>query len=168
MEYVSVLAGERFSDHPNCTDPALAVLARGVNDTIGAVTRRELAELAPDLIRTHRPERQRRTPAVIVACCARAGLAVAPSDKGLQRMLGRAERRLARIERRGSGWTPPPPGSGRIPVSRAFARTTTTLFTHLDGATRDRALLELLRDAITCCRTLDRAPYARAAQHSGI
>jgi hypothetical protein len=166
MEYVSVLAGERFSDHPRCTDPALAVLARGVNDTIGAATRRELAELAPDLIRTHLPERQHRTPAVIVACCARAGLAVAPSDTGLRRMLARAERRLARLGPRGSGWTPRSPGSGRLPVSRAFARTTTALFTHLDGAVRDRALLELLADAIARCRALDPAPDARAVAHA--
>jgi hypothetical protein len=164
MEYVSVLAGERFSDHPGCTDPALAVLARGVNDTIGALTRRELAELAPELIRTHRPNR--RTPAVLVACCARAGLTVTPSDKGLRRMRARAERRLARLDRRGARWVPPTPGSGRILVSRAFARTTTVLFSHVDGAARDRALLDLLKDGITCCRVLAREPEMPVAERS--
>lgn len=32
MEYVSILAGEKFSDSPKCTDPALAAAARSVND----------------------------------------------------------------------------------------------------------------------------------------
>lgn len=32
MEYVSILAGEGFSDHPSCTDPVLASAARSVND----------------------------------------------------------------------------------------------------------------------------------------
>lgn len=32
MEFASYLAGERWSDHPRCTHPALASLARSVND----------------------------------------------------------------------------------------------------------------------------------------
>lgn len=32
MEYVSILAGEQFSDHPSCTDAVLAAVARSVND----------------------------------------------------------------------------------------------------------------------------------------
>jgi hypothetical protein len=32
MEYVSILAGENFSDNPSCTDPVLAAAARSVND----------------------------------------------------------------------------------------------------------------------------------------
>jgi hypothetical protein len=164
MEYVSVLAGERFSDHPGCTDVALAVLARGVNDTIGALTRRELAHLAPELIRTHGSDR--RTPALLVACCARAGLAVVPHEKGLLRMLDRAERRLARSRRPRMRWVPGAPGSGRIQVSRAFARTTTVLFTHLDGAARDRALLDLLESGITSCRALAHEPEKPVAEHS--
>ena len=32
MEYVAVLAGEPFGDHPNCVHPALAVLSRWVNE----------------------------------------------------------------------------------------------------------------------------------------
>ena len=34
MEFASYLAGERWSDHPACTDPVLAALARGVNDNL--------------------------------------------------------------------------------------------------------------------------------------
>jgi hypothetical protein len=32
MELASLLAGERWSDHPACTHPLLAALARHVND----------------------------------------------------------------------------------------------------------------------------------------
>lgn len=49
MEYTSILAGERFSDHPRCTDPALAAVARAVNDYSSAEGRQRLAELASDL-----------------------------------------------------------------------------------------------------------------------
>jgi hypothetical protein len=49
MEYTSIIAGERFSDHPRCTDPALAAVARAVNDYSSAAGRQRLAELASDL-----------------------------------------------------------------------------------------------------------------------
>jgi len=42
MEFASFLAGERWSDHPNCTDPTLATLARAVNDTVRDSRRGEL------------------------------------------------------------------------------------------------------------------------------
>ena len=34
MEMASFLAGERWSDHPSCTHPLLASLARLVNDSL--------------------------------------------------------------------------------------------------------------------------------------
>jgi hypothetical protein len=49
MEYTSVLAGERFSDSPRCTDPVLAAVARSVNDYTGDTARQRLAPLAGDL-----------------------------------------------------------------------------------------------------------------------
>ncbi len=50
MEYVSYLAGERWSDHPACTHPLLGELARQVNDFVSDEARQTLAELVPDLI----------------------------------------------------------------------------------------------------------------------
>ncbi len=38
MEMASFLAGERWSDHPSCTHPLLASLARLVNDSLGDAT----------------------------------------------------------------------------------------------------------------------------------
>src|SRR5258708_21196521 len=46
MEYTSLLAGERFSDSPACTDPVLAALARAVNDYTGDVAPQPLPPLA--------------------------------------------------------------------------------------------------------------------------
>ena len=50
MEMVSYLAGERWSDHPACTHPLLAALARLVNDHTSDAGRGKLVELAPSVI----------------------------------------------------------------------------------------------------------------------
>ncbi len=50
MEWVSLLAGERWSDHPSCTHPLLAHLARSVNDQLGDAQRQRLVPLIPDVI----------------------------------------------------------------------------------------------------------------------
>jgi hypothetical protein len=50
MELASFLAGERWSDHPECTHPLLAALARDINDHLGDDARRQIAPLIPDVI----------------------------------------------------------------------------------------------------------------------
>ncbi len=50
MEYASLLAGERWSDHPACTHPALGSLARAVNDCTSNAARGELVTLIPSVI----------------------------------------------------------------------------------------------------------------------
>src|SRR5918911_561694 len=50
MELASFLAGERWSDHPGCTHPLLAALARHVNDYTSDVNRQRLAGLIPSVI----------------------------------------------------------------------------------------------------------------------
>jgi hypothetical protein len=50
MEFASFLAGERWSDSPECTDPVLATLARAVNDTMGDGRRGELITDIPRVI----------------------------------------------------------------------------------------------------------------------
>jgi hypothetical protein len=50
MEFASFLAGERWSDHPACTHPLLAALAREVNDCSTYDGRQRLARLIPDVI----------------------------------------------------------------------------------------------------------------------
>ncbi|MET9835676.1 hypothetical protein ABZ508_14120 [Streptomyces lavendulocolor] len=56
MEYVSVLAGTEFSDHPACTDALLGALARAVNDAMSDQGRCELLALASALAESG-PER---------------------------------------------------------------------------------------------------------------
>ena len=50
MEMASFLAGERWSDHPSCTHPLLASLARLVNDSLGDADRPRLVTLIPDVV----------------------------------------------------------------------------------------------------------------------
>ena len=50
MELASYLAGERWSDHPDCTHPLLASVARLVNDYTSDEARPRLAGLIPSVI----------------------------------------------------------------------------------------------------------------------
>jgi hypothetical protein len=50
MEMASYLAGERWSDHPACTHPLLAAVARRVNDYTTDAGRTRLAALIPSVI----------------------------------------------------------------------------------------------------------------------
>ena len=47
MELASFLAGEAWSDHPTCTHPLLASMARDVNDHVDDYARTRLAPLIP-------------------------------------------------------------------------------------------------------------------------
>ena len=50
MELASLLAGERWSDHPTCTHPLLAAVARHVNDHTSDAGRQRLTHLVPSVI----------------------------------------------------------------------------------------------------------------------
>lgn len=50
MELASYLAGEKWSDHPACTHPLLALMARAVNDLTTNAARPRLALLVPSVI----------------------------------------------------------------------------------------------------------------------
>jgi hypothetical protein len=50
MEFASWLAGERFSDHPQCTHPLLATLARSVNDTLTDRERQRILPLVSEVV----------------------------------------------------------------------------------------------------------------------
>jgi hypothetical protein len=50
MESASLLAGERWSDHPACTHPLLATVARHVNDSTSDAGRPRLAALIPSVV----------------------------------------------------------------------------------------------------------------------
>lgn len=73
MEFASYLAGERWSDHPSCTHPALAHLARGVNDLIGNDARAGLTVLIPSVIGLNAPGER-----IAYVVAVRAGTAALP------------------------------------------------------------------------------------------
>lgn len=79
MELASFLAGERWSDHPRCTHPLLAEVARNVNDRVSDGARSDLATLIPDVIglTTDDPRADPR----IALCCALVALPTAPFER---------------------------------------------------------------------------------------
>lgn len=50
MEFASYLAGEPWSDSPQCTDPLLAHVARGVNDLLSDARRAEIVHDIPRVV----------------------------------------------------------------------------------------------------------------------
>ncbi len=56
MEMASFLAGERWSDHPACTHPVLAAVARTVNDLVDDRYRQRLVVRIPDVIGLTSPD----------------------------------------------------------------------------------------------------------------
>lgn len=100
MEFASYLAGERWTDHPRCTHPLLAALARAVNDCTSDAGRARLVPLIPSVVGLVTADP--RVDALIAARSARVGLSVAPPE--LARVMAvsliAAERYLAVLDSR--------------------------------------------------------------------
>lgn len=79
MELASYLAGERWSDHPACTHPLLARLARDVNDLTSDDARPRLAPLIPAVIGLVSTDRRWDHEIALLAACA--ALPVAPEER---------------------------------------------------------------------------------------
>lgn len=156
MEYVSVLAGTRFSDHPRCTHPALAQLARVVNDeVVDPAARSRLAVLAPDLIGTRC--RDPRITLTVMACCLRAAVAARPQGRDLLQALERIDAQLDRLQaqqgRRGARLR----NVGAEPGVLAVISTLRVVLRHTNrfrGPRHDEQLCELLERAVADCRAL--------------
>jgi len=95
MEFASYLAGERWSDHPACTHPALASLARAVNDTTTDAGRSTLAPMIPSVVGL--TGRDPRITLVVCTLAAAAALPVAAESRqrALAAGLVRCERHAA-------------------------------------------------------------------------
>ena len=138
MELASLLAGERWSDHPACTHPLLAAVARHVNDHTSDAGRQRLTNLIPSVIGLTgddlhidarialrsatmalpvvAAERQ-RIMAVSVLTCERV---LADLDGRVPGSLEEQSRRaLAKVPRPPSGPTGSPAGSGPPPRASA-------------------------------------------------
>lgn len=79
MEMASYLAGERWSDHPPCTHPLLAAVARLVNDHTSDRGRPELVRLIPSVIGLTTTDA--RADATIALRCATTALPIASAER---------------------------------------------------------------------------------------
>ncbi|WP_230466343.1 hypothetical protein [[Actinomadura] parvosata] len=103
MELASYLAGERWSDHPACTHPLLAALARLVNDNTSDESRAKLVRLVPSIIGLASDDL--RVDAQIALRCATTALPVAAAERQLALAVSvlAAEEMLARLDGAPSG-----------------------------------------------------------------
>jgi len=128
MEMASYLAGERWSDHPACTHPLLAALARDVNDYTSDAARGRLAGLIPSVIGLTGDDLH--IDARVALVCARMALPVAAA--GRQQVLSVSvlvcERVLGDLDGRPAGWLAEPSRAAlaRVPDAARWARD----FTH--------------------------------------
>jgi hypothetical protein len=79
MEMASFLAGERWSDHPSCTHPVLATLARCVNDMLDDTSRQRISMMIPEVVGLNPSDD--RVAAALVLSAARAALPVAAEER---------------------------------------------------------------------------------------
>lgn len=191
MEFASFLAGERWSDHPSCTHPLLAQLARQVNDHISDADRPQLVPLIPLVVGRRGDDRTWLTLPVTVAAwpildvpeatqrvlaagllhaeqlCAEAGPDLAATGREARAALGLVPGAVACLERLR---IPPPQITPRIFADRCaptMVRCTADGIVASGAPDRDSRLRALLEAAIAACPTpkqVDRAPeVARAS-----
>jgi hypothetical protein len=103
MEFASYLAGEKWSDRPACTHPALAEVARAVNDHIGDEARQGILPLVPEVIGLNGSDPL--ADVKIARECALVALPVVPLGRARVVALGllRCEQALADTEGRKDG-----------------------------------------------------------------
>lgn len=100
MELASYLAGERWSDHPRCTHPLLAALARDVNDSVADESRQRLAPLIPEVIGLNTDDPRAYPWIAREAALAALPVVAAPRQRVAAVSLLRCERVLAEMEGR--------------------------------------------------------------------
>jgi hypothetical protein len=142
MELASYLAGERWSDHPACTHPLLAAIARLVNDHTSDNGRPRLAELIPSVIGLTGDDPH--IDALITLRCATIALPVTRAER--QRVLTVSvlvcERVLAELDGRRAGSLSPDSERllAAIPQARQWADCfTTNVHTQLAAFRRQAA-----------------------------
>jgi hypothetical protein len=129
MELASFLAGEPWSDHPSCTHPLLASLARDVNDHVGDDARTRLAPMIPEVIGLNSDDL--RIDAWIAREAALAALPVTASERQGVAAVGllRCERMLNTLEGRSKHYVDPATEAAldAVPHARDWARGFTAL-----------------------------------------
>jgi len=188
MEFASFLAGEQWSDHPKCTHPLLATLARDVNDYVSEDGRRRIAPLVPSVVDVVSDD-----PLVELAIAVYAASAALPiaayerqpalavglirSDQELAKLSGGDVERLRAIARAAMDQSPHETEMARRFVDRPWGRThkfgrAAPHIVHLSVTGIARAcipdpedrLCTLLEETIAECRGLVLSPQARPEQ----
>jgi hypothetical protein len=124
MELASYLAGERWSDHPRCTHPLLAALARGVNDASSDAARPLLAPLIPAVVGLDGDDERWSVEIALLAATAALPIASASRQNALAVALLTCERVLDELEDREPGFVRPQTLEAlrEVPGSEAWAR----------------------------------------------
>ena len=124
MELASFLAGEAWSDHPTCTHPLLASMARDVNDHVDDFARSRLVPLIPEVIGLNGEDP--RVDAWIAREAALAALPIAASERQGVAAVGllRCERMLNQLEGRPKHHLDPRTRAclDEVPLARDWAR----------------------------------------------
>jgi hypothetical protein len=113
MEYASYLAGERWSDRPACTHPALASLARLINDLTSDNARSGLATLIPSVVGLDGDDP--RVPVLLAVLAASSALPIASSTRQAALATG-----LIRCEQLLDEWEGPEIDRARMRIRAAF------------------------------------------------
>ena len=150
MEYVSLLAGEPWSDQPRCTHPVLAELARMVNDSTTPAGRARLVPYIPAVIGLS-PDDPRTSPVLVDALITEAER-LGVHGPVLHWHRRRAQRRLRRLESQGAGRGNALRGLGAFAYQEGPAMRAVDAVVHAVGSLpdgrRDDALVALLDLAI--------------------
>lgn len=149
MEYTSVLAGLPWSDRPKCTHPALAELARLVNDAATPEGRDRLLPLVPRLVGLN--ARDPRVAPMLVRYCSERARRHHPASPLLRLDAAWAQRRLVALSQGGARgrWAMlTHRGYQSGPARRAMADAVWLIAQRKD---RDTALPALLTTAVTLC-----------------
>jgi len=113
MEYASYVAGQRWSDHPQCTHPTLAALARLVNDLTSDEARSRLSTHVSSVIGLNGNDP--RIPVILSSLAAASALPIANQSR--QRALATA---LIRCERLLAKWDGPEIDRATMRIRVAF------------------------------------------------
>lgn len=180
MEMASFLAGERWSDHPACTHPVLATMARCVNDLLDDTQRQRLVTMIPEVVGLNPDDRRVGTALVLTAAraalpiCAEErqnvmALAILNAEGVLAEQDGRAPGQLSDASRAALATAPAAERWARVHLARTGFNAMATRPAHaakivalaVDGISRacvddtEDRLVALLRDGIDIVATFD-------------
>jgi hypothetical protein len=151
MELASYLAGESWSDHPACTHPLLASMARDVNDHVGDDARHRLAPLIPEVIGLNGDDP--RVDAWIAREAALAALPIAAAERQGVAAVGllRCERVLNHLEGRSKHHLDPRTEAclDSVPHARDWARGFTALGWGSSGSFARRSAPAIVHSAVS-------------------